>query len=279
VNKLEKLVRDTRLHYTANRRILAVEGSDDVKALEALLDKVNPVWPAQWAVVPVGSKRQAMDLAALKPEGWLILVDKDEWTDGQVTACLGQHANLHILPRFCLESYLVDPTELWATLPADQQGKLAGGVQELAQTLLADLPQWQRHAARWQAINPLWTELRSLGFKESLLRTENFPDDDEVATTLLNWASLLDHHKVLADIHAAQTRFDQLPQTTFLHRHLYAKLFFPQVVVPGLNRLFGQRSEADLRRHFFNDMALPADLLPLWQRMGLLPDEPMSGYS
>ena len=268
MNRLTERINGIRTQY-GNKRILLLEGTDDALAIETLLDRVNPDWVNQWAVYPAGSKRQVLALAMQAPANWLALVDKDEWTAGEIADYGNQHPGLHILPRFCIESYLVDPNELWVALPVGQQDRLPGGVTALAQALLVDLPQWQQHAARWHAINPLWSALRALGFKESLLRTSPFPDQAEVVETLQKWGDLLDQARLLEEINLAQVTFSQLPQDTFLHGCLYAKAFFPQVVVPVLGRLFGQQDERAWRRHLFQQRAMPLDLLPLWQRMGL----------
>lgn len=251
-----------------SKRILLVEGDDDKQALEVLLDRVNPDWTQAWAVACAGNKNQVLAIAKKVPT-WLALVDKDEWTAQQIEAAQGESGNLHVLPRFCMESYLVDPAELWLALGPQQQAKIANGVQGLAAHLLADLQSWKRHAACWQVINPLWTKLRALGFKEDILRTKNFPDDAELVATLEKWDRLIDAPDILADIKAALAEIDSQSDADFLHRCLYAKNFFPEVVCPGLNQLLGQRSQAELRKDIFTKMPLPPDLDSLWQRMAL----------
>lgn len=248
------------------RRILVVEGSDDKQALEALLDRVNDNWTQSWGVAVAGNKDKAMAIAGKVPE-WLALVDKDEWQAAQIENA--ESSNLHVLPRFCIESYLVDPEELWLALGPLQQNNIPNGLQGLADHLLLDLQHWKRHAARWQVINPLWTKLRALGFKEDILRTKNFPDDDEVAATLGKWDCLIDAPVILDAIKAALADVDGQSESDFLRHRLYAKNFFPEVVCPGLNKFLGQRSQAELRKEIFTRMPLPLDLEPLWQRMGL----------
>ncbi len=251
-----------------DRRILVVEGSDDKQALEALLDRVNANWTQSWGVAVAGNKDKAMAIAGKVPE-WLALVDKDEWQAEQIENAQTESGNLHVLPRFCMESYLVDPAELWPALGPLQQNKIPNGVQGLADHLLLDLQYWKQHAARWQVINPLWTKLRALGFKEDILRTQNFPDEQEVIATLDKWDRLIDAPTILADIARALADMNSRDDSDFLHHWLYAKNFFPEVVCLGLNQLLGQRSQAELRKYIFTRMPMPLDLAPLWQRMGL----------
>lgn len=259
----------TEQNCAAGRRILVVEGSDDVKAFQALLDRKNAGWARSWAVVDAGNKKQALEIAEREAE-WLILVDRDEWSPDQLSVHQGKHQNICVLPRFCLESYLVDYNELWQALGAFQQEKIPNGKEGLAKQLQAKLSDWKSHAARWQVINPLWSSLRALGFKENILRTEDFPDQTELAATLAHWNRLIDDKKILADIEVAMQIINQQPEAVFLHHSLYAKSFFPQVVVRGLCKLLGQqRSEAELRKDFFTSIPLPGDLEPLWQRMGV----------
>jgi hypothetical protein len=268
--KIDRLIEKiTELNVGAtSKRILLVEGADDKQALEVLLDRVNPDWTQAWAVDVAGNKNQALAIAKKVPT-WLALVDKDEWTAQQIEAAQAEFGNLHILPRFCMESYLVDPAELWLALGPQQQAKITNGDQGLAAHLLADLQSWKRHAARWQVINPLWTKLRALGFKEDILRTKNFPDDAELVATLEKWDRLIDAPDILANIKAALADIDSQSDADFLHQCLYAKNFFPEVVCPGLNQLLGQRSQAEWRKNIFTKMPLPPDLDSLWQRMAL----------
>ncbi len=252
-----------------DRRVLIVEGSDDKQALEVLLDRINANWTQMWAVDVAGNKNQALAIAKKVPT-WLVLVDKDEWTVQQIETAQAEFVNLHVLPRFCIESYLVDPAELWLALVPQKQAQIANGLQGLAALLLADLPSWRRHAARWTVINPLWAKLRALGFKEDILRTRNFPDDAEVAATLEQWDCLIDAPAILAAIEVALAELEGQSDSIFLHQHLYAKNFFPEVVCHGLNQLLGQRSQAQLRKDLFTKMPLPPDLDPLWQRMDLV---------
>lgn len=267
IDALIKKIREGNIGAT-NRRILLVEGADDKQALEALLDRVNPDWAQTWAVAHAGNKNQVLSIAKKEP-AWLALVDKDEWSANQIGEAQAEFANLHVLPRFCIESYLVDPAELWQALGPQQQGRIANGYQGLADLLLVDLDQWKQHAARWQVINPLWTKLRALGFKEDILRTKNFPDHTELVATLEKWDSLIDAPSILGAIETALTNINLQPEADFLHHDLYAKNFFPEVVCAGLNQLLGQRSQAQLRKDLFTRLPLPLDLKPLWQKMEL----------
>lgn len=252
----------------SGKRVLLVEGPDDISAFRQLLGRRAPGWEAQWAVAEAGGKKLALAMAPLVPN-WRVVVDRDEWSANQLTQYQAQHANLSVLPRFCLESYLVDPDELWRALPEKQQLKIVGGAPVLRAALLATLADWQRHAGLWHVINPLWSGLRALGFKEGLLKTHNIPDDLVLKATLQAWSALIDANQIFNDVQTAVAAMVAEPIAGFLHRNLYAKAFYPQVVHPTLDRLLGAKPPTERRVALFKTRRLPADLEPLWLQMGI----------
>jgi len=159
---------------------LVVEGDDDRLVVEALLDKVAPgTWATQWCVGIAGKKQHTLQIVDDQTT-WLGLVDRDEWSDNAATAASqapSRAGRLHVLPRFSMESYFVDPVELWAALPMIQQQSLNGGQQALDAAITNDLDSWLRHGALWHTVNPLWDGLRALGFKETLLNHANAQND------------------------------------------------------------------------------------------------------
>ena len=265
----DRVAKIQQTHVGASgKQVLLVEGTDDVSAFRQLLSRRAPGWEAQWAVAEAGGKKEALAMAPLVPN-WRVVVDRDEWSANQLTQYQAQHANLSVLPRFCLESYLVDPDELWRALPEKQQLKIVGGAPVLRAALLANLADWQRHAGLWHVINPLWSGLRALGFKEGLLKTHNIPDDLVLKATLQAWSALIDANQIFNDVQTAVAAMVAQPSTDFLHRSLYAKAFYPQVVQPVLDRLLGAKTPAERRVALFKTRRLPADLEPLWLQMGI----------
>lgn len=260
-------IRDEKIGAT-NKRVLLVEGSDDVSAFSQLLGHYFPRWQIGWELVEAGNKRQALDIALLEPD-WLALVDRDEWSANEIAAYQTKHANLLILPRFCLESYLVDPAELWAALPPQQQAKIKTGAAGLSTAIFTNLADWRRHAALWHVINPLWAGLRALGFKDELLKTQAIPDDTQLVQTLQGWSDYIDVNRILAEVQTAISRINAQSQSEFLHQRLYAKAFYPQVVHPALDRLLQHTSEKERRIELFKTLPMPADLAFVWHRMGL----------
>lgn len=261
-------IRDEKIGAT-NKRVLLVEGSDDVSAFSQLLGRRFPGWQINWELVAAGNKRQALEMASLAPD-WLALVDCDEWSASEIAVHQAAHRNLLILPRFCLESYLVDPAELWLALPPQQQQKITNGADGLATEILQNLDDWKRHAALWHVINPLWAGLRALGFKDALLKTQAIPNDRQLTQTLQEWSNFVDVDRILADVQTAITRMSAEPLPDFLQRSLYAKEFYPQVVHPVLDHLLGQKTMGERRIGLFKTLVIPGDLDFVWQRMRLL---------
>ncbi len=252
----------------SGKRVLLLEGSDDVSALTQFLGRRAPNWELSWVLADAGSKRMALTMAPLEPD-WLVLTDRDEWTPVEVAQHEAAHPNFFVLPRFCMESYLVDPSELWLALPPTQREKPGVSEQALQQAMLANIDEWQWHAALWQVINPMWSGLRALGFKEGLLTTNPVANDASVQQTLRAWAAYIDETRVYAEVQAAMVAMRAIAQDKFLHQHLYAKSFYPQVVHRALDRLLGAKASKDRRVALFRTLPLPSDLEPLWQRMGL----------
>lgn len=128
------------------KRALIVEGIDDKEAFQAFLRKKNMSWDQHWIVEPASGKSKVIDILALEPD-WLGIVDRDEWTDEEVERAARAQANLFVLPRFCVESYLVDPDEIWGALPQKQRDRIDGGQAKLKEDIEAKLGDWTRHAA------------------------------------------------------------------------------------------------------------------------------------
>lgn len=254
-------------------RVLLVEGADDVAAFRIFLSHRPQAadWERQWHLEPAGNKRHVMAMLKHEPT-WLGIVDRDELTPAECTAAALAQTNLVFLPRFCLESYLVDPQEIWPALGLIQQARVGGGLPELQQAILAQRPRWVRHAALWHTINPLWGALRDQGFKDSVLDPDQPLSDQDLLSILKAWHQTLDAQSILAEVQACEARLTAMDDTLLLTQWVYAKKFYPMVVHTALNGLLGQMSEKDRRLKLLRHMAqvaVPPDLAPLWQAMGL----------
>lgn len=260
----------TQLVGNSGVRVLLVEGPDDVDAYRIFLDRKFPGWERKWHIEPAGKKASVVKMA--KKEGsWLGLVDRDEWTDAEITKQVGDCPNLLILPRFCLESYLIDPQELWEAFPEKQRAKIPGGEAQFRQELLANLEGWIRHAAFWHGIRPLWQQLRDLRFPDSVFGSPPMLDDESLRAKFKVWHDSLDADVILRRVHDLQAELTSKDQGELCRRWLYAKNFYPQVVHTVLNRLLGLKSPKDRRNSILRFRSIPEDLNELWNAMGLNP--------
>lgn len=260
----------TQLIGNSGARVLLVEGPDDVDAYRIFLDRKFPQWEQNWLLEAAGKKASVVQMAKKEPT-WLGLVDRDEWTDVEISEQVANCPNLLVLPRFCLESYLVDPSELWQAFPEKQRAKIAGGEIEFRQELSAHLVAWIRHAALWHGVRPLWRQLRGLGFPDAVLASPPMPDDESLLERFKSWHNNLDADAILSRVHALQAELALKDQSEVCRKWLYAKIFYPEVVHQTLNRLLGQKPAKDRRISILRTRAVPDDLLVLWNAMGLNP--------
>jgi hypothetical protein len=264
--RIEKI--KTQFIGATGLRVLLVEGPDDVDAFRIFLGRKFPEWEKTWLLADAGSKADLIRMLKKEPN-WLGLVDRDEWTESEIakqkTAC----PNLLVLPRFCLESYLIDPVELWAAFPPKQQVKIKGGEAQFRSELLADLSGWLRHAALWHGVRPLWQQLRQMGFPNSVLGNPPMPDDAVLRVKFKEWHSTLDADAVLARVHALEAQLASEDVSKLCTQWIYAKNFYPQVVHQVLNRLLGQKPAKERRLAILRSRMVPSDLDEVWRVMGL----------
>lgn len=252
------------------KKVLLVEGPDDELAFRSWLGKLDVNWENRWVVASAGKKANVLDLLTLEPD-WVGVVDRDEWTAQNIAEKQRDIPNLWVLPRFCLENYLCDPNELWAMLPLMQQQKIQGGLETLGAAITVDLHQWLQHGALWHVINPLWEGLRALGFKERLLDIQQAGNDQAIRQTLNDWHQFLEPTAIWTDYQARLAEVTGWPVGQQLQSGVHGKQFFPDVVNQALGRLLRQQAKANVRqKDLLQNSSPPADLQPLWQRMGLI---------
>jgi hypothetical protein len=275
MSKVAERIQEIKTEYVGQtgKRVLLVEGPDDVKAFRIFLSNrpqaVN--WESKWHLEPAGNKRQVFSILKWEPN-WLGVVDRDDWTAEECHAAVQETPNLLLLPRFCLESYLVDPQEIWPALGPIQQAKVAGGFTTLDQAILASRQKWIRHAALWHTVNPLWRELREKGFPKGVLDPKHSMSDSKLLAELNVWHNMLDAQAVLSRVQTLEAQLATLSDRELLRTKIYAKKFYPMVVHTVLDRFLGSMSEGQRRLKLLQHMAklgVPDDLDPVWTAMEL----------
>lgn len=256
-----------RLIGRTGKRALLVEGRSDAALFRIFLSrKFGPEWETDWALADCGNKRMVTDILAEESD-WHGVVDRDEWTEAVLAEKQAEIPNLFVLPRFCTESYAVDPDELWTAIPPARQDRVTDGLEGLKREILGGVEKWLRHGALWSQINPLWSGLRALGFKEKLLGVEIAQDDAQIRETLKEWHDHLDPDRIFGAFSEKLDRVVSLPTAEQLHRWVHGKRFFLEQVHPILNRFAGQTDSRNRLTEIFSSRALPDDLEPLWARI------------
>jgi len=252
-----------------DKRALIVEGKDDVSALTILFNRYYSDWEQNWVIEEAGSKSN-VQTALTEDPSWLGIVDRDEWGSDLIQQKADEQSNLIPLPRFCLENYLINPDELWPAIPATQQQKVQNGQQEFAEAILEGLSKYVRHGVLWKVVTPLWSGLRSLGFKDALAAYNSIDtaqDDDAIKKHLYDWNILLDPKKIFDDFENALTEANSLEIADQLKTCVHGKVFWQGSVNPAMNSFFGQMSEKNRKNALWKALPMPDDLSFLVDRM------------
>lgn len=261
-------IRDEKVGQTG-KRVLLVEGQDDVAVYGILLNRrFGAAWEKDWALAAAGNKGFVLDIL-VEESTWLGLVDRDEWSQDLIAQKQAELPNLLLLPRFCIESYLIDPDELWVAFPSNQRAKITGGLTKLRNQVLVDKDKWVRHGVLWSVINPLWSGLRGLGFKEMLLDIDTAQDDDKIKETLRAWHDYLDPQRIFTTFQSLLDDVMQRSEAEQLRLWVHGKEFYRSHVHQVLNRHLGQANVEDRMRDLFKTIQ-PDDLEPIWRKMGLV---------
>jgi hypothetical protein len=263
----ERIVQE--LIGTQDKRAFLVEGDDDKEAFRILLERFVPGWEQRWVIEKAGNKKLLQGVLECEAE-WVGLVDRDEWDEAEVARRMGERQNLIVLPRFCLESYLINPNELWQALPQARQVDLDGGQREFSDKLLADLSRYVRHGALWRVVTPLWSGLRARGFKEALASRKSVAtaqDDEEIKRILGHWDDLLEPTTIYEDFQRELQAAQATSVDDRLRTWVHGKVFWEDVVNPTMDGLFGQMSEKERRRKILRRLPQPGDLQTIFDRL------------
>ncbi|MDR3050558.1 MAG: DUF4435 domain-containing protein [Oscillospiraceae bacterium] len=253
-----------QLAATPGKRVLLVEGTGDVDFLTWMLDKppldgANP--HARWVIGAAGGKDSVLRMLARQPD-WTGLVDRDAWGEEDIAQAQARTPNLRLLPRYCIENYLIDPDAFTALARSAQNPAQKEALLRTQRQAQDQWPQAVRHGSLWRAVQPLQDALQDMGFNGALLRFR-LPDDGAVRKTLDDWGTLLNADTVFGHYEALQAHAQAMPARQALRTWVHGKLFWRHVVFPALGDALGVESEAALRRLVFRRMPLPQDIAAL----------------
>ncbi|QTA78421.1 DUF4435 [Desulfonema limicola] len=253
---------------TTGKRVFLVEGENDRNVFSEMAEKkFENEFEQNWIIAPAGGKNLVVGILSKEPD-WLGLVDRDEWTEETIAQKQNELPNLNILPRFCLENYIIEPSDIWNALPEIQKNKISGGIEQLKSEILADHEKWLRHGVLRTLIQPLWDGLIARGFQNALLDFENAQDDGEIKEILKKWHSFLNPDDIFNKF---QEKLEQVREASDFEQislWIDGKTFFASHVHKVLNNLLGQTSEAERKKQIFKGL-LPDDLEFLWEKFNL----------
>ncbi len=237
---------------TPGKRVLLVEGTGDVSFLIQMLDKPSLREEnilADWVITPAGGKEAVIRLIKERPD-FHAMVDRDTWDEEECKSMEHQFPHLHILPRFCIENFLICPDELEASIP---------GMKKFVSTISKEIPTAIRHACLWRAAQPLYEELLQAGFNRALLRYPP-PMEDETDRLLLSWQWLLDPGNVRRRMKESFSQMKNQPQGIILRRFVHGKVFWKGCVEGLIAGLYPGKKNDALKREVYKRLLLPSDL-------------------
>ncbi len=252
------------LAATPTKRVLLVEGTGDVDFLTLMLDK-PPLREqnihARWVIGAVGGKDSVLRMLGLQPR-WLGLVDRDAWSEAEIADATARVPNLRLLPRYCIENYLIDPMTFQVFEQRAQSAKAKQAVRDAAQYCKARWGEGIRHGSLWRAVQPLQDALQDRGFNGTLLRFD-LPDDSQVRATLRSWSELLDEQRVYGEFSDYQRQAQAMAPEQALRLWVHGKIFWRSVVADALGGAIGEENESRLKRLVYRHTPLPGDLFDL----------------
>ena len=239
-------------------QVLLVEGTEDEKIISNFLNRLPSAneWGTRFKIHPAGRKEHVL-IGLRSHADWIGIVDQDEWGEARVRQEVANLPNLRPLPRFCIESYFCDPSELWQMLPANQKNRINNEFVRLENPILAALPNWIQHGALWRVLHHLYRNTR---FPADL---EDRPvgDEREIRIRLEQWHQQLSPDVIILSYQQELAASSQLMQSNFLRTYVHGKKFFREVISLQLNRVFGQKSVDTWMDEFStSNTAIPDDL-------------------
>ena len=243
--------------------VILVEGKEDVMWFGHFLDLHAAGWRSRTFLAAAEGKRHVIQGTTIHRPSWIGIIDRDEWREADVVAAAGRSSRLHILPRFCIESYLCDPAELWNALPAPQRNRVTDA-DAWTEVIRQHIPDWVAHGAMWRVLR----EIHETSRFPSQLEEHPITDEAQIRQILASW-----HQQIAPDIVLARYQVELAvgrasPKPEQLRQYIHGKKFFNQVVVQVLDRLFAGKGTDDWQQRFRDAPILPPpDLSALLDRI------------
>lgn len=240
------------------KTVVVVEGTGDISFLTLMLDKppfrgMNLL--KQFVIVEAGGKDAVFKTLAARPD-YRAMVDRDTWTDEECDKKRAAFPSLYILPRFCIENFIICPDELMHAFPGLE------GLNAIAEQVDTGI----RHGCLWRAAQPLYDELMQSGFNKALL---GYPPPDEMGVKRLSetWQGILSKahiEKRMRDIYSRHKSDDpDRLLRTFVHGKVFWRGVVERVIAPLFPEVTGERLKTEVLRR----VQVPDDLQSFLQEV------------
>ena len=250
------------------KKVLLVEGPTDLAVCAIWLDKL--AYPASHTaslvLVPAGAKN-----AVLTCLEWFAdnggeprvfgLVDRDEWDGATISAICADLPQLRVNPdRHAIESYFSDPEEIWPALLAinPMWAPQATAFQASADAARLD---YVAHWALLTVTDRIKVRMNDQGYPGYFSQTVPVPSDSDIRLRFAQWATTIDPTAAFADFDALRTVALAAPSSQQFRTHVWAKLFFEQIIRPALNLL--SAPQANNAHDWMTDLAENALAVPV----------------
>ncbi|HLP57754.1 MAG TPA: DUF4435 domain-containing protein [Candidatus Deferrimicrobium sp.] len=247
------------------KKAVLVEGEEDQIAYELLFGKKYSNWENHLLFYPVDGKNKVIN-ELKKSSDFIGIIDKDEWSGEDIAESKKELPNLIVIPRYCMESYLVDPEEIWQALPPNRRKEIK--YDDLRNAILEDLENWTRHAALWHAVLPLYPILKKSGFNQILLNHTDIIKNEEFIKEKLNeWHNILDPDNTYKKYLALFSEINSFSLREKLHQWIHGKKFWEQHVSKKLVFFFGQEEREKYAAELWEYHGIPGDWEEIWAKI------------
>lgn len=246
IDNLRSSYWDTITQASAGRRLLLVEGDDDKRVVEQLLEAISPFWTTKAHVAAAGDRGKVLDKLTANRD-WFGLVDRDVWDDAQVAAEKAQLPNLEVTRGWCIENHFCHPADVERALALDQ-GTIQAEVDRVVDG-------WIRYGSIWWTLQRVREDIAARLPSLKLGHPVEAPCDlDQDARALRQglqgYQALFGARTVdtlIEEIRARKSELDALPARDRIEQGLHGKRFFREVIARALSRVRGPQNADDWR--------------------------------
>ncbi|HQN74159.1 MAG TPA: DUF4435 domain-containing protein [bacterium] len=247
------------LKENVGKKAILVEGKYDYDPFAHFFSKKSPDWERYFVIVAAGNKRSVLEKLKNNSVAFGI-VDRDTWGEKEIKKAGKENSEkLFVLPRYCLENYIIIPDEIKPVLPADKQDSIN------FDTLFANVGKWKAHAALWRAVTSLYSGLISLDFNNALLpkTVDTIPSDESIMNKLSEWNKVLNPDETFEKFKKEEEQFLKMNDIEFVKYHVHGKHFFDNEMLPVLQKKMGNVSKNNL----FKYIVPPVELNKIFDRL------------